>query len=1371
MVFKLYNTDINIHLPFKFRLGIQTLGAFLLLFIFLFNYLKLQGQKTPSNLLQYGLEDGLSQVTINDMVLDDSGFLWIGTQEGLNRFDGTLFKHFKYSKKDSTGLSGNFITKLFKDSRGYIWIGTARNGLNFYDPSKNIIKKVISPEIDLTNSSVNGIIEGPKSKIWVAFEKEGVLALDPQNYEGALKVDSTIQINGSEILAIYKDSKEKVWAAYPDHIRTLNSKNEIVIPFHHRVMSLIRVDDKLFIGSENGLFEYDIKSQNTKKVILEKYGEIETGFVSSIIEYDINSLWIGTGNGLYLYNYKKNKVLNKLHKSDRENNGLSNGTVQSLLRNGQNQLFVGTANGLNMLCFVPSFFKNISKDIKGKHFSTLLNDNVVFSIFKDHNNFWIGTSDGGLNLILEDRAYYFQEDLNQTHSIAGGTIRGIAKDIINNRMWIASTRGLSIIDLNTFDPVNPKFISLRHDTENPNSISSNFIRDIALDKKGILWAATASAGIFSIGYDSNDTFQIKKYVHDSSDSSSLASNNTYKITIDKENGIWVGTDSGLCYLPNNKKTDTILSWKRFKNKQSDKSIDENVIYDILIDSQDKIWTGSRGGLSVLSDDGKFESWHHQNQFPNDVVYSLLEDKQGHIWMATNQGLVRFNPERNEFSHYSNKDGIQSIEFNLHAKFKDELGNLYFGGLRGVTFFSPEHLDKLDIPQPVYLYELRIKESIQKVTDNTQNVSQSSLNSLHFNYNDFPFYLKFSTLDFRTNKNTALAYKLFPLDQEWNPIRNEEIQFLNLPPGSYSLMVNGLSRGKQWKSEPIVMNIKILPPWWSSWWAYIIYFLILITLFYLFYWFLLTKKLAVNENIRLKELREFRTNLFTNITHEFKTPLMIISGLTENLKDQIASKPKAKQNSHLDVIDRNTTHLLDLVKDILDLTKLEVKEEKLELKQSEIVSFIKYIFDSFSNMAKEKEIQFILNDEVQSLIMDFDSEKLSKVVSNLLSNAIKFTPRQGKIVIQLKKTEKKETHFFQLDVIDDGIGMSKKDLKQVFDRFYKSKNAKSINSIGSGIGLALTRELVHLMHGCIKVKSTLNVGSRFYVRLPITNKSPVSEIYLDHIKPPKIHNTTQIFYSNKNKIVGTKNPLILIVEDNPDVQFYLTACLSEYFQLIYAENGKIGFAMARDYIPDMVISDVMMPKKTGIEMCKELKNDLRTDHIPVILLTAKTQDKWRMKGLSCGADSYLTKPFIKEELLIIIEQLILKKNKLVKKFNTEYSSLIDKNRSNKNQNKFIDKTIHLILKNLDHSDYGPPDLAKDLCLSESQVYRKLKAITDKPTSLFIRSIRLEEARNMLEISDKTISEISVDTGFNDPSWFSRAFKEAYGHSPSDHLKKN
>ena len=1371
MVFKLYITEINRHLPFKFRLDNQTLGAFLLLIIFLCNCLTLQAQKTPFNLLQYGLENGLSQVTVNDMVLDDSGFLWIATQEGLNRFDGTLFKHYKYSKKDSIGLSGNFITKLFKDSNGYIWIGTARNGLNFYDPAKRVIKKVVSPQIDLTNSSVNGILEGPKSNLWVAFEKEGVLKLDPQNYEGILRLDSTIQHNGSEILEIYKDEKEKVWAAYPDHIRTLNSKNQIIIQFDNRVLSLIRVDDKLFIGAENGLFEYDIPSQKTKKVILEKRGEIETSFVSSIIEQDKNSLWIGTGNGLYLYHHKKNKVLQKLRKSDHENNGLSNGTVQSLLKNEHNQLFVGTANGLNMFCFVPSFFKNISKDIKGKHFSTLLNDNVVFSIFKDHNNFWIGTSDGGLNLILEDRAYYFKEDLNQTHSIAGGTIRGIAKDNINNRMWIASTRGLSIIDLNTFDPENPKFISLRHDKENPNSISSNFIRDIALDNKGILWAATASAGIFSIQYDTHETFEVKKYVHDASDSTSLASNNIYKLTIDKKNGIWAGTDNGLCYLTNSKESDTILSWKRFKNKISDKSIDENVIYDILIDSQDKIWTGSRAGLSLLSDDGQFKSWHSQNQFPNDVIYSLLEDKLGHIWMATNQGLVRFNPERKEFSHYSIKDGIQSIEFNLHAKFKDELGNLYFGGLRGVTFFTPEHLDKLDISQPLYLYELRIKDSIQEVSDFAKNASQSSLNLLHFNYNDFPFYLKFSTLDFRTNKNTSMAYKLFPLDKEWNPIRNEEIQFLNLPPGSYSLMVNGLSRGKQWKSEPFVMNIKISPPWWNSWWAYMVYFLIVITLFYLFYWFLFTKKLAINENIRLKELREFRTNLFTNITHEFKTPLMIISGLTENLKDQMVSKPKAKQNNHLDVIGRNTTHLLDLVKDILDLTKLEVKEEKLELKQSEIVTFIKYIFDSFSHMAKEKKIEFILNDEIHRLVMDFDSEKLTKVVSNLFSNAIKFTPRQGKIVIQLKKTEKKETHFFQLDVIDDGIGMSKKDSKQVFDRFYKSENVKSVNSIGSGIGLALTRELVHLMHGCIKVKSTLNVGSRFYVRLPITNISPVSEIYLDHIKPPKIHNTQQIFYSNKNKIIGEKNPLILIVEDNSDVQFYLTACLSEYFQLIYAENGEIGLAMAREFIPDMVISDVMMPKKTGIEMCKELKNDLRTDHVPVILLTAKTQDKWRMKGLSCGADSYLTKPFIKEELLIIIEQLILKKNKLVKKFNKDYSSLIDKNRSDKNQNKFIDKTIHLILKNLDHSDYGPTDLAKDLCLSESQVYRKLKALADKSTSLFIRSVRLDEARNMLETSDKTISEISVDTGFNDPSWFSRAFKEAYGHSPSDHLNKN
>jgi ligand-binding sensor domain-containing protein len=604
MVIKLYHIKINLHLSYKILLGIHTLGAFFLFFTFLFSSLNIQGQKMPFNLSQYGLEEGLSQVTINDMVLDDSGFLWIATQEGVNRFDGNLFKHFKHSKKDSTGLSGNFITKLFKDSKGYIWIGTARNGLNIYDPLRKIIRKVIVPEIDLTNSTVNGIIEGPESKIWVAFEKEGVLKLDPQNYDGHLKLDSTIGYNGSEIIEIYKDQKGEVWAAYPDHIRTLNSKNEIIFPFHHKAMSFLRIDDQLFIGSENGLFVYDIKSQKMEKVILENSGEIETSYVSSIIEFDSNSLWIGTGNGLYLYNYQKNKVLKKIRKTDRDNNGLSNGTVQSLLRNDNDQIFVGTANGLNMLCFVPSFFKNISKDIKGKHFSTLLNDNVVFSIFKDQNNYWIGTSDGGLNLILEDSAYYFQEDLSQTYSITGGTIRGIAKDSINNRMWFASTRGISLIDLNTFDPENPKFISINHDSENSNSISSNFIRDITLDKNGVLWAATASKGIFSIRYDSYDKFQIEKHEHNPSDLRSLASNNTYKITIDKNNGIWVGTDNGLCYLPDTNKSDTIVSWRSYKKKKSNRSIGENVIYDILIDSQSKIWIGSRGGLSLLSEDGK-----------------------------------------------------------------------------------------------------------------------------------------------------------------------------------------------------------------------------------------------------------------------------------------------------------------------------------------------------------------------------------------------------------------------------------------------------------------------------------------------------------------------------------------------------------------------------------------------------------------------------------------------------------------------------------------------------------------------------------------------------------------------------------------------
>lgn len=1312
----------------------------------------------------YGIENGLSQVTVNDMVFDDSGFLWIATEEGLNRFDGSLFKQFKNNPKDSLGLSGSFITKLFKDSEGNIWIGTARNGLNFYDSHKNTIQRVLIPEIDLSKTTVNGIVEGPESKIWISLENRGILKLDPKSFG---TIEPQLDNNGSKILKLYKDSHDIVWGIYSDHIRQLNSNTNEIIAFDNKAMSLLRIGDKLFVGSENGFFEYNLMDQEMRKVALDTSEDTETIYVSSIIEYGENSLWIGTGNGLYLYDYKTGTVLNVLRKSEPNFNGLSNSTIQCLLMNKKEQLFVGTANGLNILSFTPSFFKNISKNIYGKHFSTLLNDNIVFSVYKEGHSYWIGTSVGGLNLIQEGAVHYFKEDKSNDQSIVGGTIRGIAKDERNNRLWFASTGGISFINLANFDPERPKFYSLRHDPEDTNSISSNFIRDIATDENGILWAATASEGVFSVHFDQQNNIKIKKYIHEADNEKSLASNNTFKITIDKENFIWVGTDNGLSRISPPKEGDTIVRCRNFKKTPSLISGSENVIYDILIDSQDRIWTGSRRGLSLMSENGEFESWYKQKQFPNEIIYSLLEDDSGHIWMATNQGLVRFDPEANDFSHYDSQDGIQSREFNLHAKFKDNLGVLYFGGIQGVTYFSPIHLDRLDVPQPIYLFEVRVQDTIVDIMDIQQTASSLINGSIKFHHNDFPFYLKFSTKDFRTNRNISLAYKLLPIDQNWNTMRNQEIQFLQLPSGSYDLLINGFSRGKQWNSEPVRMTIHILPPWWKTWWAYLFYSLILLALFFISYRFLITRKLAVSENLRLKELSEFRSNLFANITHEFRTPLMIISGLTQNLRDQIGPKSSTKHQPLWDVLDRNITYLLELVNDILDLTKLEIKEEKLQLKQSEVISFIKYIYDSFMAMAKEKKIDFFMNDEIESLMMDFDSDKLTKVVSNLLSNAIKFTPEHGKIVIQLKKTEIKGAAFLSIQVIDDGIGMTEKDVKQIFDRFYRSKNVKAVNSIGSGIGLALTRELVHLMGGNIHVDSTLNVGSRFCVDLPVTNKAPVTDLVLRNINPPKVLKKNTPFDSIVSK-GKKKDHLVLIVDDSPDVQFYLTSCLSEKFELIYAENGKAGIKMALKYIPDMIISDVLMPEKTGYEMCCELKNDIRTDHIPIILLTAKNEDKWRIKGLSCGADAYLTKPFIKKELFITIEQLLIKKNKLILKFNKDYTSLVQKNRSTKDRSKFIDKTIQLILKNIDDSNYGPKQLAEELNLSESQVYRKLKAITDKSTSIFIRSVRLEEARNMLETTDKSISEIAYDTGFSDPSWFSRTFKETYGHNPSSHV---
>ncbi|NNF32835.1 MAG: response regulator, partial [Saprospiraceae bacterium] len=584
------------------------------------------------------------------------------------------------------------------------------------------------------------------------------------------------------------------------------------------------------------------------------------------------------------------------------------------------------------------------------------------------------------------------------------------------------------------------------------------------------------------------------------------------------------------------------------------------------------------------------------------------------------------------------------------------------------------------------------------------------------------------------------------------------RYTNLDPGEYSFMVTACSSDGIWNEEGAIFSFSIASPWWKRWWAYSLYGILGLGFLYSINRFQLNRRLEKAETIRLKELDNTKNRLFTNISHEFRTPLTVISGMTSHIKES----PEKWLDEGTTIIDRNCARLLDLVNQMLDLSKLESGKLGLQLVQADIIPFVKYLCESFNSLTEESEIKLTIYPEIEELYMDFDPQKLSTIVINLLSNAIKFTMPGGKIIVHLNSMEKNGGELFLIKVKDNGTGISADELDNIFNRFHQVDNSSTRVGEGTGIGLALTKELTELMGGSIDVKSLLGKGSEFIVHFPISRNEPITnDLIIPHQTPKKHSYIPPVEWAEKADL-----PLALIIEDNEDVAKYLKACLDEKYSLIYSRNGIDGIKVAFERIPDIIISDVMMPGKDGYEVCSTLKNDERTDHIPIILLTAKASLQDKISGISHGADAYLIKPFHKAELFTRLEQLMLLREKMMKKIHQDSYSLLLKKQVEGAEAKFLKKAIDLIHAHISDHSFGSVQLAHKLHFSESQVYRKLKAITGKSTAVFIRSVRLQKAKELILNGDDTISSIAYNVGFNDPSWFSRAFKEEFGYTPSE-----
>ncbi len=780
------------------------------------------------------------------------------------------------------------------------------------------------------------------------------------------------------------------------------------------------------------------------------------------------------------------------------------------------------------------------------------------------------------------------------------------------------------------------------------------------------------------------------------------------------------------------------------------------------------------------------------------MYGILADEAGNIWGSTNKGIFCLIPPASnkgdhwQFRNFTKSDGLQDDEFNTGAYARLNNGDLAFGGVNGLNIFNPAEALAAGYSPDVFITDILVNNEPLTPNDKTGILQQSieQTKSITLNWLQDILTLEFSSLDFTAPAQNKYRFQLGGVDKDWVESGNRRTAtYLHLPPGKYVFKVQGTNSQGVWSNKIAELQINVLPPWWRSWWAYLCYTLLLGLCIWAYFRFTLNRaKLKAQlsfeqlEAKRVKELDTVKTQLYTNITHEFRTPLTIILGMAQ----QVINKPGEYFNTGMDMIIRNGQNLLKLVNEMLDLSKLETGKMSLQLVNGDIINFLRYIVESFHSLAESQHKQLHFLSDIDMLHVAYDPEKIRQVVTNLLSNALKFTPEKGNIYISVNENVlagQAEKIGLVIKVKDTGIGIPEDQLEHIFDRFYQSDNSLTRKAEGTGIGLALTKELVKLMDGEIMVKSPpsgSNKGSEFTVLLPLTkvtdteagNMASLLQISRNHTIPAAPENKTVITNGQ-----DAAKPLILLVEDNADVVAYTASCLPDY-RLAVGEDGKEGFEIAKEIIPDLIITDVMMPFVDGFELCKLLRSDEHTSHIPIIMLTAKADIESKLEGLSTGADAYLEKPFNKEELSIRINKLLeLRKN--LQQYYLKKAGLTDVAQSpamlaatgemmlnDKKEDEFVKKVREITELHLTETNFTVEQLCKLVFMSHSQLHRKLDALTGCSPNKFIRMIRFNKAKELLKDPSNSIGSVALDCGYNDPGYFARIFKQEYGVTPQE-----
>lgn len=1309
----------------------------------------------------FKVENGLSNNIVFCSLQDKKGFMWFGTRDGLNRFDGYSFKIFRHDPNNKKSLGSNYISSIYEDFNGKLWIGTTKGLYQYNEKTEDFTLLQITK-----NNNIGDIKLDKQENLWflsgLILVKYNIKtkALNSFKTEDNFNVTS-ICIADNDIWVATGDGRIKKYIEETNSFLSFDLFQKSKYTSSKWIKKIYYTGDRtiLIATSSQGVKLFDIETKEYQDILTYNADKTEI-YARDFIKHADGEYWIATESGIYIYYLNKKSFIN-LQKSNTNPYSIADNAVYTLCKDKEGGIWAGTYFG--GVSYFPKPYASFEKFFPQNSNNTISGHAIREICADNQQNLWIGTEDAGLNKLDKKTGKF-------THIKPTGTSNGLAYSNIHgllaleNELWVGTfERGLDVFNIHTGKVI--KHYSLDKGT---SSSRSNFIISLYKTSSGEILAGT---GLGLYRYNAvKDSFTLVPEV--------TKDDFVYSVFEDHTGTIWAGTlESGVFYYH----TKTKKNGNYRYDAANSNSLSSNAVNSIFEDSNQNLWFATEGGGLCKFDrkTSTFKRYTTKNGFPSDIIFKILEDKTKKLWISTSRGLTFFDPLTEKLKVFTKADGLLTDQFNYNSAYKDASGRMYFGSVNGMISFNPDEFISNNFTPPIYItgFQVYNKELIINQDNSPLKEAITYTKNINLKYNQSTFSIDFAALSFTAPEVNEYAYKMEGLDQDWSYLKtNRKIYFTNLPPGTYTFLVKGANSSGIWNDKPASLVIKISPPFWASTWAYVLYVILIIAAVYYAIRDYHTRTEQKNkrkiqllkiekerdieylENEKEREIYHAKIEFFTNVTHEIRTPLTLIIGPLEKILKNEENTSELKDN--LKIMEKNTHHLLDLTNQLLDFRKAETKGFSLSFIRENISELLQETYLRFKIAAESEDLTYIINLPEKDVFAYVDTAAVTKILSNLFSNAIKYAEK--KVYVELAAREKEDENFI-ITIKNDGVCIPQELKDKIFEPFFRMEESE--NQLGTGIGLPIARSLAELHKGSLNF-TALNSMNVFILSLPAHHEK---EFQLHHQEEQ-----TEEFYSFRTKVdedSSVLKPTVLLVEDNKDILNFLSKELSPFYTIITAYNGQEAIDMIENTSVNLIISDVKMPVMDGFELCEKIKSNIEYSHIPVILLTSKNTLESKIKGLELGADSYIEKPFSPEHLNVQISNLLLNRNKIKEYFARTPLINIKTIAYSKTDEIFLEKLNNAIQENMADTDLDIEFLAGVMNMSRPTLYRKIKAISSLTPNEMIKIARLKKGAELLALGDYKIYEVCDIIGFNSQSYFAKNFHKQFGMTPTEYFDSN